>query len=259
MCCSKGEKVTAKAHGGIIDILGITIATVDEKVRLQAVDTYFDPLDMFRQIAPKGVVNKQVVNQKVFDADKAAALNDSMPSHDGVKIGKEFNKEAPSHTTDNGTTAASTEHESTSSRGTTSRKEDTKDSSAEELSDKLTNTGLSQGQSQSPANGEEHAPTRSKDEAKIHSSPYSSSVTGNVGDRPKIDYSAEAGVYDHIDEGLERDASEVHPHPKTMEEAVKPEAGEAVVAEPGTRETIMTHEEMSRITGAECPFLMNRE
>ncbi|KEQ64591.1 uncharacterized protein M437DRAFT_14706, partial [Aureobasidium melanogenum CBS 110374] len=57
----KGEKVTAKAHGGAIDITGITIATVDDAVRLQDVNTYFDPLEMFRQIAPNGIVNRQVV------------------------------------------------------------------------------------------------------------------------------------------------------------------------------------------------------
>jgi hypothetical protein len=56
-----GEKVTAKAHGGSIDIQGVTVATVNDKVQLQAVRTWFDPLDMFRQIAPNGVVKKEEV------------------------------------------------------------------------------------------------------------------------------------------------------------------------------------------------------
>ncbi|KAF2499170.1 hypothetical protein BU16DRAFT_547598 [Lophium mytilinum] len=60
----KGEKVTAKAHGGPIDIQGVTVATVDERVRLQRVETWFDPMEMFRQIAPKGVVNKEIVSQQ---------------------------------------------------------------------------------------------------------------------------------------------------------------------------------------------------
>ncbi|OLN97618.1 Pathogen-related protein [Colletotrichum chlorophyti] len=55
----KGDKVTAKAHGGPIDIEGVTIARVDDKLRLQAVDTWFDSLQMFRQIAPDGVVMKE--------------------------------------------------------------------------------------------------------------------------------------------------------------------------------------------------------
>jgi len=60
----KGEKVTAKAHGGTIDIQGVTVATVDDKVRLRKVETWFDPMEMFRQIAPKGVINKEIVSEK---------------------------------------------------------------------------------------------------------------------------------------------------------------------------------------------------
>ena len=58
--CSKGQKVTAKAHGGPIDVEGVTVATVDDKVRLQNVQTWFDPLEMFRQIAPNGVVKESI-------------------------------------------------------------------------------------------------------------------------------------------------------------------------------------------------------
>jgi hypothetical protein len=42
----------------LIDIKGITIAKVDDKVRLQSVEIWFDPMEMFRQIAPAGVVTK---------------------------------------------------------------------------------------------------------------------------------------------------------------------------------------------------------
>lgn len=73
------------------------------------------------------------------------------------------------------------------------------------------------------------------------------------------DFEAEAGVKDAIEAHLGGPADQVHPHPKTMEDAIEPRAGEAVVAEANSEETIMTHEEMSRITSAECPFLMNRE
>lgn len=59
MCRSKGEKITAKAHNGPIDIEGVTVAQVDDQVRLQKVETWFDPLEMFRQIAPNGIVNKE--------------------------------------------------------------------------------------------------------------------------------------------------------------------------------------------------------
>lgn len=54
----QNEKVTAPAHGRMIDIQGVTVATVNDKVQLQKVETWFDPLEMFRQIAPGGIANK---------------------------------------------------------------------------------------------------------------------------------------------------------------------------------------------------------
>jgi hypothetical protein len=91
LLCSKGEKITAKAHGGVIDIQGVTIATVDEAVRLQAVDTWFDPLEMFRQIAPGGIVNKQIMNRKV----ELEHAPDTVESHnDGIKIAEQHNGES---------------------------------------------------------------------------------------------------------------------------------------------------------------------
>jgi len=56
---SKGEKVTAKAHGGPIEVFGVTVATVDDKVRLQKVETWFDTTAMFRQISPDGALSKE--------------------------------------------------------------------------------------------------------------------------------------------------------------------------------------------------------
>ncbi|KAF7596828.1 hypothetical protein BBP40_012428 [Aspergillus hancockii] len=47
----QGEKTRVKAHGGLIDIQGIVIAKVNEKLELEKIDVWFDPLDMFRQIA----------------------------------------------------------------------------------------------------------------------------------------------------------------------------------------------------------------
>jgi len=73
----KGEKVTAKSHGGQIDIQGITVAHVNDKVQLQKVETWFDPLEMFRQIAPNGVVNK-VTRKAVPGEDLSAALDEEV-------------------------------------------------------------------------------------------------------------------------------------------------------------------------------------
>jgi hypothetical protein len=72
--------VTAKAHGGSIDIQGVTVATVNDKLQLQSVRTWFDPMDMFRQIAPDGVTKKEAVNKSLtpgdaIDSDQKAEID----------------------------------------------------------------------------------------------------------------------------------------------------------------------------------------
>ncbi|KAK1833553.1 hypothetical protein QBC39DRAFT_345493 [Podospora conica] len=57
----KGEKVTIKAHGGSIDIEGVAVATVNDKLQLQKVEVFFDPMAMFRQMAAEGNVTKQLM------------------------------------------------------------------------------------------------------------------------------------------------------------------------------------------------------
>ncbi|KAL1605430.1 hypothetical protein SLS60_004980 [Paraconiothyrium brasiliense] len=94
---AKGEKVSAKAHGGAIDIQGVTVATVNDKLQLQSVRTWFDPMDMFRQIAPGGEVKKEAVDKNLspgdaLDSDSKAEI-DQMPRpretalHDGTAAG----------------------------------------------------------------------------------------------------------------------------------------------------------------------------
>lgn len=62
--CSKGEKVRIKAHGGPIDIEGISVATVNDKLQIQKVETFFDPMAMFRQMAAEGNVTKTTPEDK---------------------------------------------------------------------------------------------------------------------------------------------------------------------------------------------------
>ncbi|KAJ7143533.1 hypothetical protein C8R43DRAFT_1014489 [Mycena crocata] len=47
---AKGERVTIKAHGKVLEIEGMTVAVVNDKLQLQKVETWFDPLEMFRQM-----------------------------------------------------------------------------------------------------------------------------------------------------------------------------------------------------------------
>lgn len=47
-----GDIVTIKAHGGIIDIQGVTVAKVNDKFQVESLETWFDPKDMFEQMRP---------------------------------------------------------------------------------------------------------------------------------------------------------------------------------------------------------------
>ncbi|KAJ6508367.1 hypothetical protein C8R45DRAFT_1168331 [Mycena sanguinolenta] len=47
---AKGERVTIKAHGKVLDIEGVTVAVVNDKLQIQKIEVWFDPLEMFRQI-----------------------------------------------------------------------------------------------------------------------------------------------------------------------------------------------------------------
>lgn len=83
--------MTAKAHGGVIDIQGVTVATVNEKLQLQSVRTWFDPLDMFRQIAPEGVVKKEAVDKSLspgdaLDSDSRAVELSQKPAVDETTL-----------------------------------------------------------------------------------------------------------------------------------------------------------------------------
>lgn len=61
----------------------MTVATVNDKVQLQKVETWFDPMEMFRQIAPNGVVNKLAVPKKV---DGTIDLSAPEADQDGVSF-----------------------------------------------------------------------------------------------------------------------------------------------------------------------------
>jgi len=251
---SKGEKVTAKAHGGEIDITGITVATVDDQVRLQEVNTYFDPLDMFRQIAPEGIVNKQIVDKKI---DPSTAMDMVIPDNDGVKIAQEHDKPGTEHSGDSETPAYFKSGAPATTQGITSSinglkvTDDTEGNAS--VSDALQAT-----------NGKAFTSAGSSADSYVASSRIDEQCAPNETHAPKEDVDGEDDQFhdaqdESIEKHLEQSADVVHPHPKNMEHAVQPQAGEAVAVSPHSTETRLTHEEMSRISPAECPFLMNRE
>lgn len=83
---------------------------MNDKVQLQKVETWFDPLEMFRQIAPKGIVNKQVVESAT---DCALAMEKEQTPGSGSNVIPELKPknsisgERPVHNEDTGTMAAS--------------------------------------------------------------------------------------------------------------------------------------------------------
>lgn len=42
-----------KAHGGLIDIQGTCVAKVNDKLQIESIDVWFDPMAMFRQMHPE--------------------------------------------------------------------------------------------------------------------------------------------------------------------------------------------------------------
>ena len=240
-------------------------------------DTWFDPLEMFRQIAPGGVVNKEIMNRKVDPTD---ALDTVVPQNDGVKIAQEHNDPSSEHANEpapedvlpkqisNGTGEPADSF--VPHQGADTEKEAEKVTSdlsgpAQEIVASAAENGADAELSKPASNfTETTAPPTDGDSITKEPGQTVNQVveTRETGEQngDVIDESRATGTFDAVDEHLESSAEKVHPHPHDMEETVKPEAGEAVAAPADSTETKMTHEEMSRLGSAgECPFLMNRE
>lgn len=292
--------MTAKAHGGPIEIFGITVAKVDDKVRLQAIDTWMDPLAMFRQIAPQGIVNKYPMNTKV---DKSEAL-DVGPGNDGIKIAEAFNQtngpvldakmdesdilqqvggcpfmkqsgaecevlpeghphiaaqvgipnSAPEARLDNRSIQMDID---TPAPALSSPANNVKPDGNSTIQDAEEPTTLS--------TTDQLQPKRSAEEPAVRNT-LPSSTTNHMEDSIKIPRRAEyteksvaTRNSDTVDRHLQKPAEDVHPHPKSMEDSVKPGAGEAVAAPALSQETVDTVREMSHINPDETETIMNRE
>ena len=301
--CSKGEKITAKAHNGPIDIEGVTVAQVDDQVRLQKVETWFDPLEMFRQIAPNGIVNKEVREQHPTGDNNDQMENSAEENAESQSSGK------PTSTAqtkiDSGPSDLSVPNVAPSQEKLDVTSSDTKahvekhDEIAE--NDKFP-TQVNEDsnlppfdtdppiefkpQTKDPEDGDGpefreakpravtngvpqlYPPTtdtlatgiqpRSKDDAgSIESQPPSNVSLNQILkglESMQADFrqlSARVGDFEARISRLDGVPS------KDIETALSP--GNAVAASPQDEETQRTHEEMSRISAGECPFLMNRE
>ncbi|SMY23243.1 unnamed protein product [Zymoseptoria tritici ST99CH_1A5] len=273
---NKGEKVTAKAHGGLIDIEGVTIAEVDDKIRMQAIRTYMDPLEMFRQIAPEGVVRKETMKR---DVDPDIALGDGLGSdekndvreHDspsGTQLDNASDTTVKPETADEGPlsgqisgsdhTLASHAQDDHGAASTTPTEAPTDadpnpPSTAAPAAEAIISAAASQPKEMPIAHPSSNAKevTQTLPPAGIPSSTASTPRDPLPSNTSHDDQNA---ARDHIDVYLEQPAERIHPEGHE----VLP-AGKALAAPADGIETRIAHEEMSRMSGAECPFLQNRE
>ena len=337
---SKGEKVTVKAHGGPIEIFGVTTATVDDKLRLQEVDTYMDPLQMFRQIAPNGIVNKQPMNYGVDLADAldvdtegneasnlaAASAHPSSGGANGAtvpvtmcpvpqsermemetpaKLAEAFTSTcAESVTIDSGSSTPVQSSSTIDAGSAVSQSSETlneepissaephksvdsaerhdrnthidsgADSTGKEdgLTVSDTNAGASQEASMTGAGDSNTAAvtrggaaiifvekrsfdsTQEEGESTEASTPHGKRAANETFHAEDSTHSPALSEYGMSLDGQAPTGTqhEVHPHPKDVEEQVKPAEGEAVAAPAGSEETEKTHDEMRTFTSQEA-------
>ena len=198
-------------------------------------ETWFDPLEMFRQITPNGIVNKEIGSEKVEINGVAST-------------GKEDLSEQ-------------TEEEKAALGAVMSSAVNGEESDRMDLSKVSVVSGEGTERTDSPqdflVNGEE---TELIDPLKALAVNGDGTERKESAEAPDLSLGMKSSTEpDYIDEHLAKASDQVHPHLKDMEMAVQPAAGEAVAAPADSQETKMTYEEMSKVTSAECPFLMNRE
>lgn len=269
-----------KKHGGVIDIEGVTTATVNDKIQLQKVHTWFDPMEMFRQMAPQGIVNKvamtgpvsEETGEETIENAKAQPVQEvqsgaqepslcpvvHVPASMADKIPNPHTARAEPVTA----AIANIEAALASLKALNIR---LPSGDAKQSSDGTIKNGEAH-QSNGGAVKESDAKQSSGEPVKDDSAPaakqsiYSSGVTGKEEVNPE-QVAAEASKPDEdmVDQFHDAPSEQVHPFPKDVENSLKPAAGEAVVAAPDSEEAKKTYEELSTFGAAEKPFLLNRE
>ena len=161
-------------------------------------ETWFDPLEMFRQIAPNGIVNKSVRGSDDDDDDEKSVSE--------ADKGK-------------GETASATSNER--------------------------NEAATQDQTEKPKTEETEAKGEAEQDNLIKEFNEKSTLEDKTEESPKPPaQNAESTIVDP-------------PTPAAEVDPLIPK--DAIAAPANSEETRRVHEEMSNITAAECPFLMNKE
>jgi hypothetical protein len=242
--------VTAKAHGGLIDIEGVTVAEVDEKIRLQAIQTWMDPLEMFRQIAPDGVVRKETMNREV---GPDAALDVGPGTGDrGVREHDSESRLQPQdiEKSQDAFEVVFTDHTATGTayRTTNAGADGIIHAAAGNIQDMAI---------EKPASNAKEVTQTIEPDSSVMSAGGEYSTADNAlhfNGLPGSSRNEYNSAHDQIDDYLEQPAEKIHPN----HHRVLP-AGEALAAPADSYETRIAHEEMSQMSAGECPFLQNRE
>lgn len=171
-------------------------------------ETWFDPLEMFRQIAPNGIVNKEVRGSDDHD-EEPASVAEKEDGENAPKVSKEKSE------------AADTEEPA----------------SVAEKGDGENAPNVSKENSEAANKEEPEKRDVEKTEGK-----------GDVEPELVKDFEEKATLT-----GEESTKSPQNVEDSSAEADLKPK--DAIAAAPSSEETQRVHEEMSRITAAECPFL----
>lgn len=224
---------------------------MDDQVRLQKVETWFDPLEMFRQIAPNGIVNKEIRS----DINEGESEEDS--HHEGQ--GETQNEKGPED-------------------GATRKAEKAENGSEQEV---LGGTGIAKISLQEAQSEADRLPQDPPDDSiikDIHEHPQGKVEREKISEdrsiRPEKSIASQTAAADYrkpvqnihetvsqpppdnsnvASDSAEGKTKSIPGHP------MEPTPGNALAAAPDDEETKRVHEEMSTVTAAECPFLMNKE
>ncbi|KAI9835041.1 MAG: hypothetical protein M1819_002593 [Sarea resinae] len=290
-----GEKVTVKAHGGPIDIEGITIAQVDDQTRLQAIETWFDPMEMFRQIAPNGIINKTVVPVNSSQDDtpaetaqeaKEAETQSLETMGTAVPVDKPMAVEPTTITDDvaNDTTTDATANSTTikptdaevSKAGAGVLDGNDADAAAAAIAARSAASGNDMTMADAITDAIGHGyvlvpPTTNNGSTSTTAvGDVSTEIGGNTTAPAETIITATAAANKELVSHPEENAhiadagSSETPSEETLSvgapgEHVMPGPGSAVVAKPDSEETRAAHEQMAKLTPMMCPFLMNKE
>lgn len=256
----------------------MTVALVDDGLRVQKLETWFDSADMFRQIAPAGIVNRAAVDHKAGRAP-GELIDDVMG--DGVKQAEAAKEEGGKDAADPapGSAAVHTETEepNDTSPETATKPAEPAPTPIDPIPASTTPTGTTTPSPSHPpaltSNVVPPSPTSTTTASTSTTTPYTTatalsplpiaSLKPTPPDDPSLTPgSTSAASNPAVPAGAHgptaADSVPPYPFPQDMADRVRPAPGEAVVAGAVSEEAERTWEEMSRVGGVECPF-MNRE